>query len=114
MVPARSTEGGLAVWRRLFACALAAAVIVAVASPAADAKPRPLELTGCKGECKKTERKCSGDCQKVHSHCAVQCGCPTGKHCTEAQKQCFGLCNVRMDSCVHGCKAASRKCSSKC
>ncbi len=97
--------------RRALAVLFVGAAIASV--PAADARPRP-ELTGCKGECKKVERKCGGDCQKTHSGCARECGCPSGHACTEAQKKCFGLCNIRFEACFNGCRAGFQRCAQKC
>ncbi len=102
--------------RRVFALAIVGVLFAAISAsgPDADARPPRPELTGCKADCKKTEKKCGGPCMKTHSSCAVQCGCPTGRRCTEAQKSCFGLCNVRMEACVGGCRAGYARCASKC
>jgi hypothetical protein len=99
--------------RRAIAVAVAGAVWLSFVAPSVAARPRP-ELTGCKGECRKVERKCSGDCQKTHSACVVQCGCPSGHHCTETQKACMGQCNLRMNGCVQVCRGAFGRCAAKC
>ena len=101
--------------RRVFAFAFVAALFAAIVAPGADANARPRpELTGCKGECKKTEKKCGGACMKALASCSVQCGCPTGHRCTDAQKSCFGLCSVRADACVGGCRTGFTRCAAKC
>jgi hypothetical protein len=101
--------------RRAFALAFVGALFTAMVAPSADAgaRPRP-ELTGCKGDCKKSEKKCGGGCIKTHGGCVTQCGCAGGRRCTEAQKNCLGLCNVRLDACVGGCRTGFTRCASKC
>ncbi len=106
--------------RRLLAFALVAPVLVAVSAAAAPVREDvgdELEknLTGCAGDCQKTQRACNKACEDDNAQCRKPCGCTDKPEaCSAAQRSCHGQCTNRFMGCAHACQREANKCRKKC